>query len=73
MTIHCILRAGTNRFWNRKPQKGNDVAEMREGWLDMVTKNSIVAIVSGDVGEDYCLLNIISDHVETLTMNVMDD
>ena len=51
----------------------NDVAEMREGLLDLVTKNSIVAIASGDVGEDYYLLNVISDHTETLTANLTDD
>jgi len=51
----------------------NDVAEMREGLLDLVTKNSIVAIASGDVGEDYYVLNVISDHTETLTRNITDD
>ena len=51
----------------------NDVAKMREGLLDLVTKNSIVAIASGDVGEDYYLLNVISDHPETLTANLTDD
>ena len=46
---------------------------MREGLLDLVTKNSIVVIASGDVGEDYYLLNVISDHAETLTENLTDD
>ena len=46
---------------------------MREGLLDLVTKNSIVAIASGDVREDYYLLNVISDHAETLTANLSDD
>ena len=50
----------------------NDVAEVREELLDLVTKNCIVAIASGDVG-DYYLLNVISDHAETLTMSVTDD
>ena len=51
----------------------NDVPEMRERLLDLVTKNSIVAITSGDVWEDYFLLNVISDHAETLTANLTDD
>ena len=51
----------------------NDVAEMREGLFDLVTKNSIVAIASRDVGEDYYLLNVISNRAETLTENLMDD
>ena len=51
----------------------NDVAEMREGLLDLVAKNNIVAIASGDVGEDYYILNVISDHADTLTANLMDD
>lgn len=51
----------------------NDVAEMREGLLDLLTKNSIVAVASGYVGEDYYLLNVISVHAETLTRNISDD
>ena len=51
----------------------NDIAEMREGLLDLVTRNSIVAIASGDVGEECYLLNVISDHTETLTRNITDD
>ena len=51
----------------------NDVVEMREGLLDLVSKNSTVAIASGDVGEDYYLLNVISDHAEILRSNVTDD
>lgn len=51
----------------------NNVPDMREGLLDLVSNNSIVAIASGDAGEDYYLLNVISDHSETLTSNVSDD
>ena len=41
--------------------------------LDLVTKNSIMAIASGDVGEAYYLLNVISDHEETLTANLTEN
>ena len=51
----------------------NDVGVMREGLLDVIAKDSIVAIAAADVGEDYYLLKVVSDHPEILMSSTKDD
>ena len=49
-----------------------DVSEVREGIVDLITKDSTVAIASGDASADYYLLKVLSDQPEILERPVKD-
>ena len=50
-----------------------DVTDFRESILDLLSKNSTVAIASGDASDDYYLLKVVSEQPEILKNPVKDD
>ena len=51
-------------------------ADMNEQWeriVDLISSNSIVAIASGDVLEDYYLLKVLGNGAEVLSKSTRDD
>ena len=65
---HILEQEALERRVNR-----NDVDVIREGLLDVIAKDSIVAIAAADVGEDYYLLKVALDHPEILMSSTKDD
>ena len=57
---------------NRRATRA-DVTDFRESIVDLVSKNSTVAIASGDASDDYYLLKVISEQPEILQNPVKDD
>ena len=49
-----------------------DISELREGIVGLITKDSTVAIASGDALADYYLLRVLSDQPEILERPVKD-
>ena len=50
-----------------------DMNKQRERNVDLISSNSIVAIASGDVHEDYYLLKVLGNGAEVLSKSTMDD
>ena len=71
---HCVNSAHVNAWQkhvleSEAPERRAtraDISEIREGILDLVTKDSTVAIASGDASADYYLLRVLSDQPEIL-------
>ena len=57
---------------NRRATRA-DITDFRESILDLVSKNSIVAIASGYASYDYYLLKVVSEQPEILKNPVKDD
>ena len=57
---------------NRRATRA-DITDFRESILDLVSKNSTVAIASGDASYDYYLLKVVSEQPEILKNPVKDD
>ena len=49
-----------------------DIQEQREGIKDLVTKDALIAIASGDPGEEYYLLKVTGNGPEVLTERATD-
>ena len=50
-----------------------DIQEQREGIKDLVTKDALIAIASGDPGVEYYLLKVTGNGPEVLTERATDD
>ena len=61
------------RSYGHQHATRSDIQEQREGIKDLVTKDAIIAIASGDPGEEYYLMKVTGNGPEILDKRTEDD